>query len=122
MSEAHKLVLESANAAIVKGDFDGFLKFCTEDTTWTFEGERTIEGKEAIRQWMATTYIEPPNFEVHRMIADGDFVAALGEILLKDEQGKATRHAYCDVWRFHGEKLAELRAFVIKTANDGAKA
>jgi hypothetical protein len=23
-------------------------------------------------------------------------------------------HAYCDVWRFEGDKLAELRAFVIR--------
>lgn len=46
------------------------------------------------------------------MIAEGDFVVALGEITLKDEGGKATRHVYCDVWRFRGNRMAELRAFV----------
>ena len=114
MSEANKQVLEKANAAIVEGDFEGFLKFCTEDTSWTFEGDRTIEGKEAVRQWMRATYVEPPNFEVHRMIADDEFVAALGDILLKDERGKESRHSYCDVWCFRGGKMAELHAFVIK--------
>lgn len=114
MSEDNKKVLEKANAAIVARDFEGFLKFCTEDTSWTFEGDCTIEGKEAVRQWMRETYVEPPNFKVHRLIADGEFVVALGDILLKDEQGRQSRHAYCDVWRFSGGKMAELRAFVIK--------
>jgi len=113
MSETHKEILKSANAAIAKGDFEGFLVFCTEDTIWHFLGERTIRGKPAVRQWMIDTYLEPPTFTVHQMIADGDFVAALGEIVVKDEKGNATQHEYCDVWRFRDGKMAELRAFVI---------
>jgi uncharacterized protein (TIGR02246 family) len=114
MSEANKQVLQQANAAIVRGDYEGFLSFCTEDTVWTFEGDKSLQGKEAVRQWMAGAYVEPPVFELHRMIADGDFVAALGEITLKDEQGRAVRHAYCDVWRFRGGLMAGLQAFVVK--------
>lgn len=112
MSKTHKEVLEEANAAIAEGDFEGFLAHCTEDTEWTFEGDRTLRGKAAVRQWMAETYREPPRFTVHRMIAEGDFVVALGEITLKDEDGKATSHVYCDVWRFHEGRMAELHAFV----------
>lgn len=114
MSESNKAILERANAAIVEGDFEGFLKFCTEDTEWTFVGDRTISGKDAVRQWMATTYKEPPKFEVQRMIAEGDFVTAIGEITLKDDEGTPTRYAYCDVWRFRDAKMAELQGFVIE--------
>lgn len=113
MSHAHKSILEKANAAIVKRDFEGFLQFCTEDTEWTFVGERTLRGKEAVRKWMADTYREPPEFDVHRMVAEGDFVIAIGEITLKDDKGEASRHEYCDVWRFRKGLLAELRAFVV---------
>jgi uncharacterized protein len=113
MSEANKSILEQANAAIVKRDFEGFLKFCTEDTEWNFVGERTLKGKEAVRRWMAETYLEAPEFEVHRMVAEHDFVIAIGEITLKDDNGKATRHQYCDVWRFRDGLMAELRAFVV---------
>jgi ketosteroid isomerase-like protein len=49
------------------------------------------------------------------MIAEGDFVTAVGEITSTDDAGKATRHAYCDVWRFRDGKMAELQAFVIET-------
>lgn len=115
MSDTHKAVLTKANEAIAQGDFEGFLAFCTEDTEWTFVGDRTLRGKEAVRQWMADAYREPPVFRVDRMIAEGDFLTALGEITLKDEHGTATRHAYCDVWRFEDGKMAELHAFVVET-------
>ena len=118
MSKSHKEILEKANAAITNGDFEGFLSLCTEDTVWTFEGDRTLRGKAAVREWMATTYREPPKFQVHRMIAEGDFVAALGEITLKNEAGKAVQHAYCDVWQFRDGMMAELQAFVIERRSD----
>ena len=114
MAENHKLILEKANAVIARGDYEGFLAFCTEDTKWTFVGDRTIDGKEAVRRWMATAYREPPDFKVRHMIAEGDFVTAVGEITLKDDAGTATHHAYCDVWRFREGRMAELHAFVIE--------
>ena len=116
MPKSYKEILEQANAAIAQGDFEGFLAHCTEDTEWTFEGERTLRGKEAVRQWMKATYREPPRFRVDRMIAEGDTVVALGEITLEDDAGKATRYVYCDVWRFRGGRMAELRAFVTEPA------
>lgn len=115
MSENHKATLEKANAAIVQGDIEGFLQFCTEDTKWTFVGDRTLNGKQAVRQWMENAYRELPRFNVHRMIAEGDFLTALGEITLNDENGKETRYAYSDVWRFRDGKLAEVHAFVVET-------
>jgi ketosteroid isomerase-like protein len=114
MSEIHKETLAKANAAISEGDFEGFLVHCTEDTQWTFVGDRTISGKEDVRQWMVATYKEPPKFQVYQMIAEGDTVAALGEITLKDEQGRASHNAYCDVWRFRDGKMAELHAYVVE--------
>jgi ketosteroid isomerase-like protein len=114
MSEIHKKTLAWANAALVQGDFEGFLQFCTEDTKWTFVGGRTLRGKQAVRQWMGSAYREPPRFNVHRMIAEGDFLTALGEITLKDESSKQARYAYCDVWRLSEGKLAELHVFVVE--------
>jgi len=115
MSENNKAVLEAANAANAAGNYEGFLSFCTDDTQWTFVGDKTLNGKEAVRQYMAETYIEPPKFTVTNLIAEGDFVTALGDITLKDEDGRATHYSYCDVWRFRGGKMVELKAFVIET-------
>jgi ketosteroid isomerase-like protein len=63
---------------------------------------------------MAETYRERPKFEVNHLISEGDWLSALGEITSKDDEGNEVRYAYCDVWRFEGDKLAELRAFVIR--------
>ncbi len=113
MSDKNKAILEEANAAIAQGNYEGFLSFCADDMEWTFVGDKTLKGKEAVRQWMAMTYIEPPKFRVANLIAEGDFVTALGDITMKDEDGKATHYSYCDIWRFRGDKMVELRAFVI---------
>lgn len=115
MPESNTAILAAANAAITQGDYEGFLAFCADDTEWTFVGEQTLKGKEAVRQWMAATYHEPPKFAVTRLIADGDFVVALGDIMTKAESGETVASSYCDVWRFHAGKMVELRAFVIET-------
>jgi ketosteroid isomerase-like protein len=114
MSAARKTVLEQANAAITKGDHEGFLKHCTESTQWHFIGDRTLSGKDMVRQYMAETYKSPPKFEVKQLIAEGDFVVAMGEITSEDDEGNEVVNAYCDVWRFEGDKMAELRAFVVR--------
>ena len=114
MSETNKATLVKANAAISAGDNEGFLVHCTDDTEWVFVGDRTLRGKEAVRQWMKTTYVEPPTFMVDNLIAEGDFVTALGTISLEDENGEIADYQYCDVWRFLDGKLAALKAFVIK--------
>jgi uncharacterized protein len=114
VSERNKAVLQEANAAISKGNIEGFLSFCAEDIEWTTVGEETIKGKEALRQWMATAYVEPPEYTLVNLIAEGDFLVALGDITLEDKEGKPRNHAYCDVWRFRDDKMVELRAFVVE--------
>jgi uncharacterized protein (TIGR02246 family) len=64
MSETNEAVLQRANAAVLAGDHEGFLSHCTDDVQWTFVGERTLNGKEAVRRYMNATYLEPPRFTV----------------------------------------------------------
>jgi len=115
MAEKNKAILEKANAAVAQGDNEGFLALCDDNTEWTFVGDQTLKGKEAVRQYMAATYTEPPKFTVENLIAEGDFLTVLGEITIKEAGGKATHYSYCDVWRFHGGKIVELKAFAIET-------
>jgi uncharacterized protein len=114
MSDNNKVILEEANAAIREGNNEGFLTFCADDVEWTTVGEGTLKGKDAVRQWMAAMYVEPPEFTVTNLIAERDFVAAVGEITVKGKDGTATRNSYCDVWRFRDGKMVELRAFVVE--------
>lgn len=113
MSLTNKAILEKANAAITRGEYEEFLSFCTDDTEWTFVGDKILRGKEAVRQYMATVYTEPPKFTVENLIAEAEFVTALGQISMKGEDGKTVNYSYCDVWRFQNGKMAGLKAFVI---------
>jgi uncharacterized protein len=115
MNEFNKHILEQANAAVTAGDYEGFLSCCTEDTQWNFIGEQVLIGKEAVRRYMLETYIEPPKFEVSKLISEDNFVIALGKISLEDEQGASTIYDYCDVWQLREGKLHELKAYVILT-------
>ncbi|WP_158275185.1 hypothetical protein [Pedobacter sp. HMWF019] len=42
MVQHNKIILELVNTAITKGDYEGFLAICTENTKWTFAGEQTL--------------------------------------------------------------------------------
>ena len=113
MPEDPKAVLLAANAAVARGDYDAFLAHCTDDTRWEFVGDRVLEGKDAVRAYMAEAYERPPAFDVKELIESGERLVAVGEITLT-EKGEATRYAYCDVWTLRGGKLDTLRAFVVK--------
>ena len=115
MSEKNKAILLEGNAAIAEGNNEGFLSFCADDTEWTFVGDQTLKGKEAVRQYMTKAYTEPPKFTVENLVAEGDFLTAVGKITMKDKDGKETHSSYCDVWRFRGDKIVESRGFVIET-------
>lgn len=110
----NKTILEQANAAITAGDYETFLTYCSDDAEWNFVGDQELKGKEEIRKYLKTAYIEPPKFIVKEMIAEGDFVTAVGKISLKTQIGSWKDYSYCDVWKFKEGKMSELTAFVIE--------
>lgn len=116
MSIDNKTILLQANAFVTAGNNEGFLSFCTDDVEWEFVGDKTISGKEAVREYLKAVYLEPPKFNVEHLTAEGDYVTAIGKISMKDENGKMVNYAYCDFWRFRDGKMAGLKAFVIQIA------
>jgi ketosteroid isomerase-like protein len=82
-------------------------------------GEGTHTGKDSIRKFMSSMEgMEPPKFTVDGMIADGDHVACFGNMTMKDK-GEEGFYSYCDVYRFSGDKVAELRSYVVKKKTEG---
>ena len=107
-------ILHKANEFVKKGNYESFLVYCTQDTKWVFVGERILEGKDKVREYMKEFYLEPPVFTVEKTIEDGSYVTVTGEITLKAANGTYNHYDYCDVWRFENGKIAELKAFVIE--------
>ena len=115
MSATNKAIVEKVNEAFAANNVEGFLACCASDVVWTMLGDRTVKGVDAIRSWMASMPAEAPKFSVDQVIGEGDFVVAYGDMAMKDEQGARAPYAYCDVYRFRGDKIAELRSYVIST-------
>lgn len=114
MSANSKEIVAKVNAAFAANNVDGFLSFCADDVKWTMVGEKTVNGKDAIRQWLASMDMEPPEFTVENVIAEGDLVAAHGDMTMKDKDGKTMPYSYCDIYRFRGDEIVELKSFVLK--------
>lgn len=114
MTDTNKIILQKANEAVSKGDYEAFLQYCTDDTKWIFVGDQMLNGKEAVRKWMYNEYIEPPQNDVENLIAENDYLTAIGKITVMTENGKSITYFYCDVWKFRDGKMAELMAFVIE--------
>lgn len=108
-----KILLE-ANQLVREGKYEDYLSYLTEDSKWVFVGERTLLGKEAVRQYIKEFYLAPPLFDMERSIEEGDFVTASGNISLKNADGSYSHYSYCDIWRFDNGKLAEVTAYVIE--------
>ena len=111
----NKEIVEKVNATFAEGGVEGFLSQCADDVVWTMVGSKTTKGKNAIREWLTSMDMEPPNFTVNKIIGEGDFVTAYGDMTMKDKDGKVVPYAYCDIYRFREGKIIELNSFVIKT-------
>lgn len=115
MSAHNKTIIAKANEAFEHNNVEELLALCTEDFSWTMVGSPPAIGKPAVREWMTKAPPGMPKFTVDAMIAEGDYVTCVGNMTMP-EKGEVTPYAYCDVWRLKGDRIAELRAFVIKTS------
>ena len=114
MSAKNKAIIDKANDAFAKNDVEALLALCHDNFTWTMVGSDPAVGKAAVREWMKQAPPEMPKFTVDAVVADGDYVTCVGDMTMP-EKGVDVPYAYCDVWRLQGDKIAELKAFVIKT-------
>ena len=120
MSQQNREIVEKINNAFLAGNTEGFLEQCSDDVVWVMEGEKTTEGKSAIRDWMSQMEgCEPPKFTVKRMIADGNSVACFGEMTMGQPPEAPGTYSYCDVYQFADGKVTELRSFVVKHKTEG---
>lgn len=123
MSDKNKEIVKNVNASFEQGNTEGFLEHCAEDVKWAMVGEKSTSGKTEIREWMSHCEgMEPPEFTVDTLIAEGDTVVCTGDMTMKDKDGSTGEYGYCDVYKFAGDKIAELRSYVLKTTGKSESA
>ena len=116
MATNRKEIVQRINEAFAENNLEKVLSFCTDDFTWTMVGDSTVRGKDPIRKWMAAMDPQPPQFTVQQTVAEGDIVITRGDMMMQDRKtGASIPYTFCDIYRFAGDKVAELTAFVIRT-------
>jgi ketosteroid isomerase-like protein len=110
VASTQKRIVEQANAAFGRNDMDAFLNLCTDNIEWTMVGDSTVRGKQPIREWLKSMDPGTPKIKVDQIVADGDTAVACGSFVMKD-----VSYDFFDVYRFEGNRIASLRAFVVKT-------
>jgi uncharacterized protein len=116
MAADRKSIVEQINAGFAENNLEKVLSFCTEDFVWTMVGDTTVTGKDAVRKWMASMDPEPPHFTIQQVVAEGDSVITRGDMIMKDKKdGIAHTYSFCDLYRFEGDRVVDLTAFVIRT-------
>ena len=116
MAANRKQIVERINEAFAENNLEKVLASCTDDLTWTMVGDSTVRGKAAIREWMASMSPQPPEFTIQHTVAEGDFVITRGDMMMPEKKnGPWIPYTFCDIYRFRGDKVSELTAFVIRT-------
>ena len=116
MALNRKEIVERINQAFAENNLEKVLPFCTEDLTWNMVGDTSKKGKNSIRQWIASMNPQPPKLTIRETIAEGDSVVARGDMTMQEtKSGPWIPYAFCDIYRFAGDKVAELTAFVVRT-------
>lgn len=119
MSSRNKEIIEKVNASFEENKPEVFLDFCSDNIKWEMAGEESRTGKQAIREFMSSMGdMEPPKINVTKIISEGDSAACYGDMTMI-ENGTETSYSYCDVYKFSGDKIAELRSFVVKHKAEG---
>ena len=121
MAVNRKDIVQQINEAFAENNLEKVLSFCTDDLAWTMVGDTSVRGKDAIRKWMASMNPQPPQLSIHQTIAEGDVVIARGDMTMAESKNApAIPYTFCDIYRFAGDKVAELTAFVIRTDRAGS--
>ena len=119
MSARNKEIIEKVNSAFEANQPEVFLDYCSDDIKWEMAGDDVRTGKDSIREFMASMGdMEPPKINVTAIISEGDSAACYGDMTMI-EKGAENSYSYCDVYRFSGEKISELRSFVVKHKSEG---
>lgn len=114
MSTRNKEIIEEVNRSFEEKRPEAFLDHCADNIEWSLAGETAKKGKTAIREFMASMgECEAPTIGVTKIISDGDSAACYGDMTMLENEVETT-YSYCDIYRFEGEKIAELRTFIVK--------
>lgn len=106
------------NQAFSKNDLDFILNNMTEDVQWNFVGEKPMEGKEAVKEFMEPMKeMETLEMELIQIITNGQTAAASGRMKVKEPSGEIKNFGFADFYEFSGlknPKISKMTSYVVE--------
>ncbi len=114
MSATHEVIIRKVNDAFRENDVPTFLSYCTEDICWNRIGFTATQGKEEITQMMNAMTSDCAELSIHTIFSEEDNTACTGTFKLADKQGTQQHFSFCDIYKFAGDKIKVLDAYVVE--------
>jgi ketosteroid isomerase-like protein len=114
MSDKLKDIVHKVNESFAHNRTEEFLALCRDDITWRIVGDTVVKGVENIRTYINSVDCEPPQFTVENLVVEGETAITNGEMTMTAKGGSPEHYSYCDVYRFSGDKIAELTSYIVK--------
>jgi len=108
-TEHYKLVL----ALLSAGKINEAERYFAKDVVLNLYGFKTIVGKREAVEFFSQIPFDKQKFVVQEYIIDGSTVAIEGTATMTDENGNVSESFYCDVYRFEGQLIKELKSYFV---------
>jgi ketosteroid isomerase-like protein len=109
MSNQHIFI--KANNALMEGNYNEFISYCTEDIKWENIGKGTFNGKAELLGYISSAY-DGLTFITENYIREKDIVVEIGQIIFGKNRG-SKKSSYCDIWNFKDGMISKVTSFVI---------
>jgi uncharacterized protein len=97
-----------------RGDRSMVLDCLTDDVTWYLPGYTTLQGKAAFDGEIENpAFRGQPTLVVTKLVEETDAVVAVGEGAAARADGAPFRFAFCDVFRFVGDRIDRVESYVV---------
>lgn len=102
--------IRNFNEAFSKNDQEFILNSMTDDIIWDFIGERKVEGKEAVREFMEPMKtVETLELHLEQIITHGRTAAASGRMKIRETSGEIKSFGFADIYIFSGLKTPKVK-------------
>ena len=97
-----------------RGDHSMVLGCLSDDVTWYLPGYTTLQGKVAFDGEIENpAFSGHPTLTVSKLVEEGDTVVAVGEGAATRADGAPFRFAFCDTFRFAGDRIDRVESYVV---------
>jgi len=97
-----------------RGDHEAVLGCLADDVVWDIVGVKRLRGKAEFDAEIESERFEgQPELAVHRLLADGELLVALGEGRGRLRGGGGFSFAFCTAFEFAGEAIGRVRSYIV---------